>query len=555
MTIAISLIMTIAVIVTLALIAVTGTLVWLNRRQQKAIDAKEMPTTLDMETEELENNRQRYQQIFNTSLVAMSFYDTNGMLIDLNQKMRELCGFDEQGEKFFRNTCFFHLPGFDTDFDPVNNDVFHVCQKMAYAEAGLDKYIEYKIRSIRDENGQLAYYAFSARDITQEREKYLHQRRHVRQIAQTNKRIYRYEEELHYLLTNCKMYVWTSNLENRTISFSTKLSDTEFTITFDDYIDTLWGDEQEAARQFMEHYEDHYHNLYMVHHFSYTAISKQPGWYMISGMPIHDEHGRFTGHFGVLRNITHLMEVQERLKQDTQTAEDSGKKKSAFLANMTHEIRTPLNAIVGFSDLIQTVDAPEDRKEFIRIIRNNCDMLLRLINDILEVSNINQAPQGISPEKVDFAQAFRDTCETLAQRVEDPNVEFVAEHPYDTFHTIIDKGRMQQVITNFVTNAVKYTHKGHIKIGYRYQKDPNNNRRYGIYMYCEDTGAGIPKDKQQSVFERFVKLNDFVQGTGLGLSICQSIAERCDGQIGVISEGLGHGSTFWIWVPCNRLAD
>ena len=555
MTITISLITTIAIIVTLVLLAVMGTLMWLNRRQQKAIDAKERPTNLDMETEELEDNRQRYQQIFNTSLVAMSFYDTNGMLIDLNQKMRELCGFDEQGEKFFRNTCFFHLPGFDTDFDPVNNDVFYVCQKMAYAEAGLDKYIEYKIRSIRDENGQLAYYAFSARDITQEREMYLHQRRHDKEIAKTNKQIYRYEEELHYLLTNCKMYVWTSNLENRTISYSTKLSDTEFTISFDTYIDSLWEDEQEAARQFMEHYEEHYHNVYMVRRFSHTSISKQPGWYMISGMPIHDEQGHFTGHFGVLRDITHLMEVQERLKQETQTAEDSGKKKSTFLANMTHEIRTPLNAIVGFSDLIQTVDAPEDRKEFIRIIRNNCDMLLRLINDILEASNINQSPQGISPEEVDFAQAFRDTCETLAQRVEDPNVEFIAEHPYDTFRTIIDKGRMQQVITNFVTNAVKYTRKGHIKIGYRYQKDPNTKQRNGIYMYCEDTGAGIPKDKQASVFERFVKLNDFVQGTGLGLSICQSIAERCNGQIGVISQGIGHGSTFWIWVPCKRLSD
>jgi signal transduction histidine kinase len=107
---------------------------------------------------------------------------------------------------------------------------------------------------------------------------------------------------------------------------------------------------------------------------------------------------------------------------------------------------------------------------------------------------------------------------------------------------------MQQVITNFVTNATKYTQEGHIKVGYRYQDG-------GIYMYCEDTGAGIPKDKQASVFERFVKLNDFVQGTGLGLSICKTIAERTGGKIGVDSEGEGQGSTFWIWIPCEEISE
>jgi signal transduction histidine kinase len=103
---------------------------------------------------------------------------------------------------------------------------------------------------------------------------------------------------------------------------------------------------------------------------------------------------------------------------------------------------------------------------------------------------------------------------------------------------------VQQVITNFVTNAVKYTQEGHIKVGYRSEDD-------GIYIYCEDTGAGIPPEKQASVFDRFVKLDDFVQGTGLGLAICKSIADRCNGRIGVVSEGAGKGSTFWLWIPRN----
>ena len=219
--------------------------------------------------------------------------------------------------------------------------------------------------------------------------------------------------------------------------------------------------------------------------------------------------------------------------------------KSAFLANMTHEIRIPLNAIVGFSDLLQVIDEPADRKEFIRIIRNNCDMLLRLINDILEASDTNQT-LAITPTALDFSQVFDDICQTVEQRVQEPGVQFIKDNPYESYPTELDKGRIQQVIANFVTNAVKYTHQGYIKVGYREQEG-------GLYIYCEDTGAGIPKDKQASVFERFVKLNDFVQGTGLGLSICKNIAERCGGKIGVSSEGEGKGSIFWFWIPCKHI--
>ena len=264
-------------------------------------------------------------------------------------------------------------------------------------------------------------------------------------------------------------------------------------------------------------------------------------WYAISGIPTFNERGQLIEYFGLARNITDLMEAQQKLKEETARAEDSGRMKAAFLANMTHEIRTPLNAIVGFSDLLQMIETPEERKEFIRIIRNNCDMLLRLINDILEASNMGQA-LAIEPVKCDFAQVFDDICQTLEQRVTEAGIPFIKDNPYPTFPVTIDKGRIQQVLTNFTTNAVKYTKTGHIKVGYREQEG-------GIYLYCEDTGAGIPKEKQDAVFERFVKLNDFVQGTGLGLSICKAIAERCNGEIGVTSEGEGQGSTFWLWIP------
>ena len=181
---------------------------------------------------------------------------------------------------------------------------------------------------------------------------------------------------------------------------------------------------------------------------------------------------------------------------------------------------------------------------------NNCDMLMRLINDVLAVSELEGGNISIQPVETDFAKAFNDMCISLSQRVQTPGVEFISENPYTSLVTTIDKERILQVLTNFVTNAVKYTQQGHIKVGYKIEARGEKERE-GLYIYCEDTGSGIPKESQAKVFERFVKLNDYVQGTGLGLNISKAIAESCHGDIGVISEGEGKGCTFWIWIPCE----
>ena len=173
-------------------------------------------------------------------------------------------------------------------------------------------------------------------------------------------------------------------------------------------------------------------------------------------------------------------------------------------------------------------------------------MLLRLINDILEASNMGQS-LAFRTEELDLAVLFDDICQSLAQRVENPDVEFQKDNPYPSCTATLDKSRLMQLLTNFVTNAVKYTQEGHIRVGYRKEQRHDVD---GLYFYCEDTGVGIPKEKQASVFQRFVKLNDFVQGTGLGLAICKSIIDRCGGEIGVTGD-VGVGSTFWFWIPRN----
>ena len=258
-----------------------------------------------------------------------------------------------------------------------------------------------------------------------------------------------------------------------------------------------------------------------------------------------DDQGEIIGHEGIASDITRITKTSKELAKETLLAEESLRMKSAFMASMTHELRTPLNAIIGFTSVMEALGDSPERGEYVRIIHNSTDMLQRLINDIIEASSISYGAFPIKPEETDFAMAFEDICITLAQRVQDPNVEFQKDSPFDHFPTTIDIGRIQQVLTNFVTNAVKFTTQGHIRLGWK----PKDN---GLYLYCEDTGKGIPADKQSLIFEQFVKLDEFVQGTGMGLAICKSIAERCGGKIGVTSEGEDKGSTFWLWVPCDE---
>ena len=494
---------------------------------------------------------ERYITIFKTSLIAMSFYDANQCFIDANDQMRKISGINVLGEDLYRQTRLTDMPILKDDFSPESHEDFHVCQHLVIPQANIDIYIEFRVFPVVN-NNRIIYYIITARDITDERLLYLEQRKHDIEMRKINDAANTYENQLQYLLEKSKMYVWRFDLEGRVIHLSRSLRKAEFSFSYQDYIDGIDPSEHENTNNNLRQIIMRGKEFNVIRRFNRTPVSLESSWHALSGIPIFDNNSKLTGFFGVARNITELVSIQQKLKEETIRAEDSGRLKSAFLANMTHEIRTPLNAIVGFSDLLPMVDTQEERMEFIRIIRNNCDMLLRLINDILEASNMGQA-LAIKPEECDFAQVFNDICQTLAQRVQEPGVEFIKDNPYASFHTSLDKGRIQQVLTNFTTNAVKYTHEGHIKVGYRQEARSVNDgqSQNGLYFYCEDTGAGIPKEKQTSVFERFVKLNDFVQGTGLGLSICKAIAERCGGEIGLISEGEGHGSTFWLWIPCE----
>ena len=490
----------------------------------------------------------RYKQIFENSIIGLSFYSADGWLIDANRQMRVICNFDsDEGDSYFSNTNLFDVAPFNEVLGRNNLEDYWACSLSVVPERNMYVYLEIRVHPILDSLGHVVYLAVAARDISEERKLYLQQKLNDEQIQKAKEAIQLYETELRYMMEGCKMEAWRAIIEEDRIEFYSGLSTIVRSITMNEMREIFVNKDDEFVRSLSDPYKALDHPLVYVGQICprHSESINGPLWVQINSIPEYDDKGHLKGSFGIWRNINDIMHKQELLKRETERAKDSGHQKSVFLANMTHEIRTPLNAIVGFSDLLQAVESPEEKHEMIRIIHNNCDMLLRLINDILVLSNVDANAMQIRPEMVDFAIEFNDICKSLSERVQEPSVEFQSDNPCDTLLVSIDKSRIQQVITNFVTNAVKYTHQGHIRVGYRLEE---REGKQGLYVYCEDTGAGIPDDQLGRVFERFVKLNDYIQGTGLGLSICKAIVDRCNGDIGVESK-FGEGSTFWFWIP------
>ena len=257
-------------------------------------------------------------------------------------------------------------------------------------------------------------------------------------------------------------------------------------------------------------------------------------------VPSSNEHPYI---IGISWDITEIKKTEKALDAARIKAEEADRLKSAFLANMSHEIRTPLNAIVGFSEMVCQTEEEEERKEFVKIISSNNILLLQLIDDILDLSKIEAGTMEFTFAQTDINELMEGICRQMQEKNSSPDIQILFTEKADQCMMYTDRIRLSQVIINFTNNALKFTPKGSIEMGYRIEEAKDE-----IYFYVKDTGIGIPADKIDKVFERFVKLNSFIKGTGLGLAICRVIVERLGGVIGVESKE-GEGSRFWFRIP------
>ncbi|MBD9111487.1 response regulator [Bacteroides nordii] len=385
----------------------------------------------------------------------------------------------------------------------------------------------------RDENGDIVRYTGFRQNISK-------QHQLDEELRERN-----YKMELTFKTVG--MSYWDFDVESGQFrAFNDPVNDfhSEKPIFPEDYLNTAHPDDVNCVREYINRILLGVNSDFNLKYRSKTKWDDEWQTLLVTGIPIErNKKGQVTRYTGIKINNTKWEKMAQELKDLKEKAELSDRLKSAFLANMSHEIRTPLNAIVGFSELMINCDDSSEKEEYMEIIQSNNELLLRLINDILDLSKIESGILERKPEKFNMSKVCSELYTMIQPKVTNPDVKFCMDESGPECLIFLDRNRLKQVWMNYLTNAVKCTQSGYIKMGYSIEGK-------GIRFYVEDSGVGIPVELQARVFGRFQKLNEFAQGTGLGLAISRAIIEGAGGKVGFISQP-GKGSTFWAWVPCE----
>ena len=490
----------------------------------------------------LDRSEKLFQNIFANIPAGVEIYDKDGYLIDLNNKDLEIFGVVNKSDVIGVN--FFDNPNVPQNIrDRVRNEDlvdfrlnYSFEQAEGYYETNRSNAIELysKVSKLYDNEGNFSGYILISIDNTE-------------RIDAMN-RIRDFENFFLMISDYAKVGYAKLNLLNRK-GYAIKqwyknLGEEEDTL-LDEVVGVYTHMHPEDRKRFLDFYDEVRDGK--RRHFQGEMRIRRPGtkneWNWVSSNVMVTNYKPEENEIeiiGINYDITELKETEAELIQARDKAEMMDRLKSAFLANMSHEIRTPLNAIVGFSDLLVETEELAERQEYIKIVRENNDLLLQLISDILDLSKIEAGTFEFTNGDVDVNLLCEDIVRSMGMKAKE-EVELVFDDHLPVCHVISDRNRIHQVISNFVNNAMKFTSEGSIHVGYKL-KDGE------LEFYVEDTGIGIEKEQLPHIFERFVKLNSFVHGTGLGLSICQSIVEQLGGRIDVDSEK-GKGSRFWFTIP------
>lgn len=523
-------------------------------REQAKSDIRESQTQLN-------RSNSKFKMFFENLPLGVELYDANGYLIDINEADMKIFGVEKEevlGVNLFDNPntrgniSETFAKGTDFSF-PLEYRFKNITDSGYYSTTVTDdvKYLQVKGLSLTDENAEHVGYLLIISDNT---ESYLKNEQTEENLAKLEAALlsgrsvvgeYDLQKDLFSLDSQLNKHIKEDSvfyyLKDRTLTFEeikviippNEIRQDKFRI----FWDILEGRKKSGSVTYRKEREE---DIVWIRLNMQTYESPS------------DESARKV--ICYLTDVTDQMEMASRLREtelkaqrsemEMLKAREADKLKSSFLANMSHEIRTPLNAIVGFSEIIAETEDIQERRSYMDIINKNNELLLQLITDILDFSKIESGVLDYHYSRVNI----KDLCEALFlthSLKTRSNVCLIYEK--DTLPDIFintDTKRVTQVISNFLSNAIKFTEQGHIILSYGYEGDT-------VRICVKDTGIGIPEEYKRSIFERFVKVNDFMQGTGLGLAICRTIVETLNGNIGFTSE-LGTGSQFWFTLPLEK---
>ena len=362
-------------------------------------------------------------------------------------------------------------------------------------------------------------------------------------------KLQRHTVEYDLVMKVMKMAVWRIDVQNQTITFESDFRDVVGTFHFspntplEDFFDLVLpqyrSQIKNTLQDLMEGRVDESHEQFQ----SRLPHSDQIHWQeAYATIEKRDLNGHVLVIVGTLMMIDKQKMIESALIEARNHAEESDRMKSAFLANMSHEIRTPLNAIVGFSDVLSMAQNDEERAELVNLIKQNNAHLLRLFDDMAKMSKLEAGDEAVKKERFALNQLLMDVADKFADKSKDTGVAIEIESMDDDVQAFTDRSRLGEILNQYVDNAIKFTSRGVVTLGYQVNDG-------WLRIWVRDTGKGIPANHcNDHIFERFVKIDDFVPGSGLGLSICRSLALSIGGKVGVESK-VNVGSIFWVEIP------
>ena len=356
--------------------------------------------------------------------------------------------------------------------------------------------------------------------------------------------------EYEFILKAMKLSTWQMDPRRRMITFNNDFrgGQDDHIIppdsSIDSLVDYLASSDAQRVRTAMddlcEGRTSYYHQQYRVKSANVKGLTYWEESY--ATIADRDVDGNPVKIVGTTMLINDRKEMEAALIAARNKAEESDRLKTAFLANMGHEIRTPLNAIVGFADLLPVVENEEDRNQLIREIQNNNQKLLRIIDGLVSMSKIEAEAKNLVKSQTNLVEVLSEITQTYMQMVDSQTVVLATQFPYTELMMTTDVAKLRELVDHLMQNAVKFTLKGSITLGFELIDGEH------VRIWVKDTGKGIAEADKERIFERFVKVDEYIPGTGLGLSVAKSHAASLGGTIGVDSRP-GEGSTFWVVLP------
>ena len=533
----------------------TATLSVLRRDKHKRpsiiIIAKTDTTQDRMRQALIKESMLRYQSLFNSALVDMVYYDADGYISDMNTKSLSVIGVDNEEIRRRKISLRDVLGMKDLDIDKF--EYFYATQlyKSPNDNRTLNKllgkdqlYYELQVMPIYDKFGNRIGFFGTGRNVTESANSYRKLKENSKKLQIVKDEVSTYVHNIDYVLSVGGISLVNYRLDTHTLTVYSEIGHEKYSLTQTRALAFVDSSSEKQALRVLNKMDNRQTGSIIVD--VKTCIRRRK-----DRLPLHLQlnfvptivDGEITEYFGLIRDISEIKAVEEKLAEESVRAQEVETVKNAFLHNMSHEIRTPLNTVVGFSELFEMEHSPEDEAVFINEIKENSASLLKLINDILFLSRLDAGMITLSPQPVDFASIFAGRCSSVWDNHKQPGVEYIVQSPYNRLVVEIDEPNVSMIINKIITNAIQHTKSGSVLARYEYIADR-------LLVSVEDTGSGIKKENLENIFGRFVTGAN--NGAGLGLSICHELVQYMGGNIELTSTE-GKGTTVWFSIPCKMV--